>query len=39
MNFLYEVVRCTVLSVSFFTSMKAQLTHALQRTHQVIDTH
>jgi hypothetical protein len=28
-----------VLSVSFFSPMKALLTPALQRTHQVIDTH
>lgn len=39
MNIPAEVVRCVALSVSFFTPMKAQLTLALQRTHQVIDTH
>jgi hypothetical protein len=39
MNFLGEVVRCLVLSVSFFTPMKAQLPVALKRAHQVIDTH
>jgi hypothetical protein len=32
-------VRCTVLSVSFLAPMKAQLTPALKRTPQVIDTH
>jgi len=39
MNFLTEVVRYPALSVSFFTPMKAQLPVALQRAHQVIDTH
>jgi hypothetical protein len=39
MNFPEEVVRYTVLSVSFFTPMKAQLPIAQLRAHQVIDTH